>query len=89
MSSTQAWLLVGIPGLVIGIVLYTARSRWLGLAGFFVLLAAVLAMVTVERMGAMVLGVVIVLLYAAGRAGQGGVVGEDPVRPPADRAHAD
>jgi hypothetical protein len=30
-----------------------------------------------------------VLLYAAGRAGQGGVVGEDPVRPPANRAHAD
>jgi hypothetical protein len=89
MTSTQAWLLVGIPGLVGGIVLYTARSRWLGLAGFLVLLAAVVVMATVDRVGAMVLGAVVVLLYAAGRAGHGDVVGEDPIRPPADRAGAD
>jgi len=89
MTSTQAWLLVGIPALVIGIVLYTAKSRWLGLLGFFVLLAAALVLVTVDRVAAMVLGAVVVLLYAAGRAGQGGVVGEDPVRPPADGSRAD
>jgi hypothetical protein len=89
MSTTQAWLLVGIPGLVIGVVLYTARSRWLGFAGHIVMLAAALVMVTVDRVSAMVLGAVVVLLYATGRAGQGGAVGEDPVRPAAGRAPAD
>jgi hypothetical protein len=89
MSTTQAWLLIGVPGLVIGVVLYTARSRWLGFAGLLVLLAAVVAMVTVDRVSAMALGTVVVLLYAAGRAGQGAAVGEDPVRPAAGRPRAD
>lgn len=83
MSTMQAWLLVGIPALVIGIVLYTARSRRLGALGLLVLLVATLVLATVDRVSAAALGSIIALLYAAGRAGGGAAVGEDPVRPAA------
>jgi hypothetical protein len=71
---------VGIPVLVIGIVLYTARSRRLGIIGLIVLLAGMLVLVTIDRISAAVFGFVIALLYAAGRAGGGAAVGQDPVR---------
>ena len=80
MSTTQAWLLVGIPTLVIGIVLYTARSRVLGGIGLLVMLGGLAVMVTVDRISAAALGAVVTLLYAAGRAGGGAAVGEDPVQ---------
>jgi hypothetical protein len=79
-STTQAWLLVGIPTLVIGIVLYTARSRVLGIIGLLVMLAGLVVMVTVDRVSAAALGAIVALLYAAGRAGGGAAVGEDPAR---------
>ena len=77
-STTQAWLLVGIPALVIGIVLYTTRSRVLGVIGLLVLLAGMVVMVTVDRISAAALGSIVALLYAAGRAGGGAAVGQDP-----------
>ena len=43
---------------------------------------------SVER-GMEALGAVVVLAYATGRAGQGGAVGEDPVRPAGGGAQAD
>jgi uncharacterized membrane protein YjjB (DUF3815 family) len=79
-STMQAWLLVGIPALVIGIVLYTARSRWLGALGLLVMLGATLVLATVDRVSAAALGSIAALLYATGRAGGGAAVGEDPVR---------
>lgn len=83
MSTTQAWLLVGIPALVIGIVLYTARSRRLGALGLLVMLVGTLVLATVNRVSAAALGSIIALLYAAGRAGRGAAAGQDPVRPAA------
>ena len=80
MSTTQAWLLVGIPALVVGVVLYTARSRLLGIIGLLVLLAGMLVLATVDRISAAAFGSVIALLYAAGRAGGGSAVGQDPVQ---------
>jgi len=80
LTASQAWLLLGVPALVGGLTLYTSRWRWLGLLGMLVLLAAAVAMATVDRASAAVLGGVMVLLYAAGRGGGGAVVGDDPVR---------
>jgi hypothetical protein len=75
-------LLVGVPALVLGLTLYTSRVRWLGVAGLLVMIAAVLVLATVDRISALVVGAVVVLLYAAGRAGQGAAVGDDPVSRP-------
>lgn len=82
MSAMQGWLLIGVPSLVAGLVLYTSRSRWLGALGLLVLLAGTLALMTVDRVSAAILGAAVTLLYAAGRAGDGGVVGQDPVDRP-------
>lgn len=87
-SVTQAWILVGVPTLVAGIALYTARSRWLGALGLLVLIAGTLVMATVDRISAAAVGTFVTMLYAAGRAGHGGVVGEDPVRSPSTTATA-
>lgn len=81
MTVTQGWLLIGIPTLVAGVVLYTTRSPRLGAVGLLVLIAGSVALVTVDRASGAALGAVPVLLYAAGRAGGGGAVGPDPVRP--------
>jgi len=76
---TQGWLLIGIPTLVAGVVLYMMRSPRLGAVGMLVLIAGAIALVTVDRVSGAALGVVPVLLYAAGLAGTGGVTGTDPV----------
>lgn len=81
MTPMQVWLLIGIPALLIGLVLYTMRSPRLGAMGLFVLIAAAAGVAMVDRVSAAVLGACAVLLYAAGLAGHGGAVGEDPVRP--------
>lgn len=80
MTIVQVWLLVGVPVLVIGLALYTARSRWLGALGVLVMLAGAIAVAPVDRASGAVLGVFAVLMYAAGTAGEGAVVGDDPVR---------
>lgn len=82
MDVIQAWLLIGIPALTASLTLYTARSQVLGAVGVLVALGAAAAMATVDQASAVALGVVVVLLYAAGRAGRGGAVGDDPVRGP-------
>ena len=79
MTVTQGWLLIGIPTLVAGVVLYTTRSPRLGALGLLVLIAGTVALVVVDRASGAALGSVAVLLYAAGRAGHGGVAGPDPV----------
>lgn len=81
MTIVQVWLLVGVPVLVIGLTLYTARSRWLGALGVLVVLSGAVGVAVVDRASGAVLGVVAVLLYATGTAGQGAVVGDDPVQP--------
>jgi hypothetical protein len=78
----QVWLLVGIPALTIALALYTARSRWLGAVGLLVLMAATVVLATADRASAAVMGVILTLLYAAGRAGGGAVGGDDPVHRP-------
>lgn len=69
MNLLQAWLLIGVPGLVIGWALFLTRSPARALAGYGVLLAAFVGMALVHRVSAAVLGAVVALLYAAGRGG--------------------
>lgn len=80
MSTVQAWLLIGVPVVFVGVVLFTTRSRALGVLGVLVTLGGAVAMAAVDRASGAALGVVAVLLYATGRAGDGAVVGADPVR---------
>lgn len=88
MSVVQAWLLIGVPVLCVGVALFTARSRLLGAVGVLVMLGGAAVMAGIDRASAAVLGVVAVLLYATGRAGDGAVVGDDPVRRLRDDADA-
>jgi hypothetical protein len=79
-TTTQGWLLIGIPALLAGIVLYTMRSPLLGAIGLLVVMAGALVLATVNRASGVALGAVVALLYAAGRAGGGAAAGNDPVR---------
>lgn len=80
MSVAQVWLLIGVPVLVGAIALYTARMPVLGALGVLLVLGAAAAVAAVDRASGAVLGVVAVLLYAAGDAGRAAVAGADPVR---------
>lgn len=86
MTIVQAWLLIGVPVLCVGLALFASSSQLLGVLGVLVTLGGALAMATVDTASAALLGVVAVLLYATGRAGEGAVAGDDPVR---DQAAAD
>lgn len=65
----QAWLVIGVPGLVLGLAMFLVRSPLRALIGYGVLLAAFVAMSFVDRASAVVLGGLLALLYAAGRGG--------------------
>ena len=80
MTVMQVWLLIGVPVLFGALALYTARSPALNALGVLVALAGAVAVTAVDRASGAVLGVLAVLLYAAGSAGRAAVVGDDPVR---------
>ncbi len=65
----QAWLVVGVPGLAVGLALFLVRSPVRALLGYGVLLATFVGMALVDRASAVVLGGLLALLYAAGRRG--------------------
>jgi hypothetical protein len=68
-SILQAWLFVGLPGLIVAGALFYGRSRTRSLLGYLVLLAAFIVMAYVDRASAAVIGGLTALLYAAGRGG--------------------
>lgn len=70
MSVLQAWLVIGIPGLVVGLAMFLVRSPARALVGYAVLLAAFVGMATVDRISGALFGGLLALLYAAGRGGQ-------------------
>lgn len=78
MTTTQGWMLIGVPALVLGLVLYALRSPRLGAAGMLVITAGAVALSVVDRASGAALGTVVALLHAAGRAGSGAVAGDDP-----------
>lgn len=65
----QAWLLIGVPALVLAAALYLMRTPVFGMAAFLVLAAAFGAMALIDRASAAVLGALLALLYGAGRGG--------------------
>ncbi|MEX0657785.1 MAG: hypothetical protein WD080_01495 [Egibacteraceae bacterium] len=69
MSLLQAWLVIGVPGLVLGLGLFMVRSPARAMAGYVVLVATFAGMALVDRTSAAVLGGLLALLYAAGRGG--------------------
>ena len=79
MSVVQVWLLIGVPVLFGAVALYTARSSALNALGVLLTVAGAVAVTTVDRASGAVLGVLAVLLYAAGSAGRAAAVGDDPV----------
>ena len=69
MSILQAWLVVGIPGLIVAFALFYGRSRVRALLGYAVLAIAFGVMLFVDRASAAAIGGLGALLYAAGRGG--------------------
>ena len=70
MSILQAWLVVGIPLLIVAFALFYGRSRIRTGLGYVALLVAFGVMVTVDRGSATVIGGLAALAYGAGRGGQ-------------------
>lgn len=70
MTILQAWLLVGLPALLLGLTLFVGRSRWRTGAGYAVLAAGFGGMALVDRSSAAVFGGLLSLLFAAGRGGR-------------------
>ncbi len=70
MSILQAWLIVGIPALVLAAALFYGRSRVRTRLGYLVLLVAFAVLTPVDPASGAVVGGVVALLYAAGRGGE-------------------
>jgi hypothetical protein len=73
----QAWLVVGIPGLVLALALFYGPSRLRTTLGYAVLLVVFGLMATVDRGSAAFIGGIAALLYAAGRGGEAESRGEN------------
>lgn len=69
MSLLQAWLIIGVPGLALGLAMFLVRSPARALVGYLALLGAFVGMAFVDRSSAAVFGGLLALLYAAGRGG--------------------
>lgn len=69
MGALQAWLVIGIPALVLTTGLFLKRTPVFGTLAFLVLAAGFGAMAMADRASAAVLGALLALLYAAGRGG--------------------
>ena len=67
MGVLQVWLVVGIPVLIIGLVLFASRSPVRKLIGYLILAAGFVVVALVDRASAAVFGGVLALLYAAGQ----------------------
>lgn len=78
MTVLQAWLLFGIPCLVLGLALFVGRSMWRSLVGYLVLGIGFATMMIYDRASGAFFGALIALAYAAGRGGSADV-GPDPL----------
>lgn len=67
----QAWLLIGLPALVAAIGLSLKRTPVAGMLAFLAVAAGFGAMAMADRASAGVFGLLLALLYAAGRGGAG------------------
>jgi hypothetical protein len=81
LSVLQAWLVIGVPALVLGLALFLGRSRPLAWLGYAALAIGFGGLATVHRPSAAVFGGVLALLYGAGRGG----AAESAAEPSVDR----
>jgi hypothetical protein len=65
----QAWLLVGVPTLAVGLGLFVRRSPIRAVLGYLVLAAGFGLMTVFHRASGALFGGILALLYAAGRGG--------------------
>lgn len=77
MTVLQAWLIVGVPGLILAFSLFYGRSRVRGGLGYLALAVTFGVLVTVDRASGALVGGIAALLYGAGRGGQAESEGED------------
>lgn len=75
MSVTQAWLLIGLPALILGMTMFIGRSPLRTGLGYLILLAGFGGMAAFGRAGGALFGGLLALLFAAGR---GGATEDDP-----------
>lgn len=69
MTVLQAWLMIGIPSIVLALILFLAKGRLSSGVGYLMLLAGAIGMAVAHRPSAAALGMATALLYAAGRGG--------------------
>lgn len=70
MNVVQAWLLVGIPALALGVACFAVRRAWASALGYLVLLGGFAGLAFLHRTSGAVFGGLLALLYAAGRGGR-------------------
>lgn len=70
MTPVQAWLVIGVPALVLGVALFVRRSPVRSALGYLVLFGAFAGLAAYHRPSAALFGGLIALLYAAGRGGR-------------------
>lgn len=71
MTLLQAWLFIGIPAAALGLGMFIGSSRWRPLLGYLILAVGFVAMSLFHRPSGALFGVLMALLYAAGRGGSG------------------
>lgn len=71
MTLLQVWLFVGVPAAALGLAMFIGSSRWRPLVGYLVLLVGFAVMAVFHAPSGALFGVLIALLYAAGRGGSG------------------
>lgn len=69
MNVVQAWLVIGIPALLLALTCLVGRSPGRAALGYLALVGGFLGMAVTDRVSAGVFGGLLVLIYAAGRGG--------------------
>lgn len=69
MTVLQAWLIGGIPALLLAAIAFVGRSPWRSLLGYVALGIGFGILAAADRASAAVFALVIALLYASGRGG--------------------
>jgi quinol-cytochrome oxidoreductase complex cytochrome b subunit len=78
-TAWQAWLIGGVPALVIAAIAFVGRSPWRSLLGYVALAVGFGILATADRASAAAFAVLIALVFATGR---GGRMETQPPEPP-------
>jgi hypothetical protein len=73
----QAWLIVGVPGLILAFSLFYGQSKVRTAIGYLVLAVVFGVLMVVDRASGAIVGGIAALLYGAGRGGQAESTGQN------------